>query len=148
MTWATINYGGWVAENQSDPVLESESCTGLLGIPSSSSKQNLSISSSRDKRDDAISFSTTIAWGESCWNGIANSGGFCQIGSITGGRSSRARKSSFDTSILANRGSPALMAYPISWNIFNIGSNSRIRWTTRSYLSLQIGEHTSELQSP
>ena len=64
-----------------------------------------------------------------------NSGGFRQIGSMTGGRSSQARKFGLDTSILSNRGSPALMACPISWNIFDIGSNSRIRWTACSCLS-------------
>ena len=54
---------------------------------------------------------------------------------MTGGRSSQARKSGFNMSILANRGSPALMACSISWNIFDIGSNSKIRWTAHSYPS-------------
>ena len=64
-----------------------------------------------------------------------NSGGFCQIGSMIGGRSSWARKSGCDTLILANRGSPALMVCLISWNIFDMGLNSIIRWTARSYPS-------------
>ena len=64
----------------------------------------------QDKREDAISFSTTIAWGGTCWSGIANNGGFCWIVCMTRGKSSQARKSSFDMSILANHGLPALMA--------------------------------------
>ena len=51
---------------------------------------------------------------------------------MTGGRSSRARKSDFDTLILASHGSPALMACPISWNIFDIGLNSKIIWTAHN----------------
>ena len=114
VTWATINFGGWAVENLSISVSEFESYTGLSSTPSSSSKQNFSISSSRDKREDAISSSTIAAWGGTCWSGIANGGVFCRIGNMTGGRLSRARKSSFDTLILANRGSPTLMACPIS----------------------------------
>ena len=36
------------------------------------------------------------------------------MGSLTGGRLSRAKKSDLDTSIQFIRGSPALMAWPIS----------------------------------
>ena len=77
VTWATTIFGGRATENLSDSVSESESCTGLSCASSFSSKWNLSISSSRDKREDAISSFTTAAWGGTCWSGIVNSGRFC-----------------------------------------------------------------------
>ena len=123
VTWATINFRGRAVENLSNSVSEFESCTGLSDIP----PPRRNGISSRDKREDAISFSAAAAWSGTYYNGTASSGGFCQIGSTTGGRLSRPRKFSLDTSILASRGSPTLMACPTSWNIFEIGSNSKIR---------------------
>ena len=118
VTWVTISFKGRAVESQSNLVSKSKSCTGLFETPSSSSKWNLSISSSRDKQEDAISSSAATAWNGTCCNGTTSSGGFCWISSTTRGRSSRARKSGLDISILASRGSPALMACPTSWNIF------------------------------
>ena len=135
VTWATTNFKEQVIKSLLDSISESVSYTGLSDTPSSLSKRNFSISSSRDKRKDAISSSAAAAWGGTCCSGTTNKGGFCQIGSTTGGRLSRARKSGFDTSILASWGLPVLMACPTSWNIFEIDSNSKIRWTTHSYLS-------------
>ena len=135
VTWVIINFRGRAAESLSDLVSESKSCTGLFRTLSSLSKWNLSISLSSDEREDAISSSVAVAWSGTYCNGTASSRGFCRIGSTTGGRSSRARKSGLDTSILASRGSPALMVCLTSWNIFEIGSNTRIRWTARSCLS-------------
>ena len=72
---------------------------GALGF-SHSSKWNFSISSSSDRRDEAISSS-----------GIATtSERICGSGSATSGRSSRAKKFGCEMSIRANLGSPALIA--------------------------------------
>ena len=135
-TWATISFRGRAAESLSHSVSESKSCTGLSRTPSSSLKWNLSIFSSRDKQEDAISSSAATTWSGTYCNGTTSSGGFCQISSTTRGRSSRVRKSGLNTSILANRGSPILIVCSTFWNIFEIGSNSKIRWTARSCPSL------------
>ena len=134
VTWVIISFRGRAAESLSDSVSESKTCTCLSETPSSSSKWNLSISLSRDKQENAISSLAAAAWSGTCCNGTASTGGFYRIGSTTGGRSSRVRKSGLDMSILASRGSPALMACPTSWNIFEIGSNTRIRWMACSCL--------------
>ena len=118
---AMTNYSGWMEERLVDSVSESEISTGFSNAPSSSMKRNWFISSSRDSREDAISSSAmTIAARGTCCNGITSGGGIWWMGSLTGGRSSQAKKSGLDTSIRFIRGSPALMAWPISWNRFEI----------------------------
>ena len=67
---------------------------------SSSSKRNLSIFSSSDRRHEAISSS----------GAAAASGKICGSGSATSGRSSQAKKFGRETSIRANLGSPTLIA--------------------------------------
>ena len=69
---------------------------------SSSSKRNLSISSSSDRRNEAISFS----------GAAATLGKICGSGNATSERSSQAKKFGRETSIRANLGSPALIALP------------------------------------
>ena len=131
------DFGKWAEESLSDSVLESESSTGFSSAISSSLKRNWSISSSNDKRKEPISFSTTaVASGGTCCSGIASGWGIWWTGSMVGGRSSRAKKSDFHRSIRFIRGSPTLMAWPTSWKIFEMGSNSRIKWTARNYRSL------------
>ena len=120
---AMTNYSGWMEERLADSVSESEISTGFSNAPSSSMKRNWFISSSRDSREDAISSSAmTVASRGTCCNGITSGGGIWWMGSLTGGRSSQAKKSGLDTSIWFIRGSPALMAWPISWKVFEIGS--------------------------
>ena len=54
------------------------------------------------------------------------------MGSLTRGRSSQAKKFGLDTSIRFIRGSPTLMAWPISWKTLEMGSKSKIKWTARN----------------
>ena len=130
---AMTNCFGWMEESLTDSVSESEISTSFLDAPSSSMKQNRSISSSRDSREDAISsYAAIIASRGTCCNGITNGGGIWWMGNLTGGRLSRAKKSGLDTSIRFIQGSLALMAWPISWKVFEIGSKSKIKWTARN----------------
>ena len=69
--------------------LASEMVTKGTPGSSSSSKWNLSISSSSDRRDEAIFSSGTAA----------TSGRICGSGSATGGRSARAKKFGRETTI-------------------------------------------------
>ena len=110
-----INYLGWMDDRLTDLVSESKMSTGFSDGPTSFSKRNWSIFSSKDSQEDTISFSaTTDASRGTCCRGIISGGGICWMGSLTGGRLSRAKKSDLDTSIQFIRGSPALMAWPIS----------------------------------
>ena len=107
------NCFGWMEENLADSVSESEIFTGSLNDPSSSTKRNWSISSSRDSREDAISSSAAIVASRGiCCNGITSGRGIWWMGSMTRGRSPQAKKSGLDTLIRFIRGSPALMAWP------------------------------------
>ena len=78
---------------------------GSLCSSLSSSWWNWSISASRDRREEAVSSF-----------GAATSQGGQWRGNSTSGRSSQARKSGMETSIRASQGSPALIAWPTSWN--------------------------------
>ena len=99
----------------------------IIGSPCSSfssSSWNWSISSSIDKRKEAVSSLGAATSGRARWEG-----------SSTSTTSSQARNLSTKTSILRSRGSPALIAWPISWKLSDSGSKSRMRWTTLSCLS-------------
>ena len=123
------NCFGWTEERLADLVSESEISTGFSDGPSSSMKRNWFISSSKDSREDAISSSAAIVASRgTCCNGITSGGEIWWIGSLTGGRLSQAKKFGLDTSIRFIRGSPALMAWPISWKTFEIGSKYKIKW--------------------
>ena len=125
-----INCLGWTDDRLTDSVSEFEMSTGFSDGPTSSSKRNWSISSSKDSREDAISSSAaTDASRGTCCRGIISGGGIYWMCSLTGGRPSRAMKSGLDTSIQFIWGSPALMAWPISWKTLEIGSKSKIKWT-------------------
>ena len=85
---------------------------------------NWSISASSDSRDDAVySLKTAASWGGR------------QEGKSTGTISSRAKNLGTKTSILASRGSPALIAWPTSWNLSNKGWKLRMRWMALNCLS-------------
>ena len=110
--------------------------TGFSDSPTSSTKRNWSISSSKDSRKEVVSSSAaTGASRGTCCKGITSWGGICWTGSLTGGRSLRAKKVGLDTSMRCILGSPALMAWPISWKTLEMGSKSKIRWTTHSWRS-------------
>ena len=127
-TRVMINCWGWIEDRLIDSVSESEISTGFLDGPTSSPKRNWSISSSKDSREDAISsFAITSASKGTYCKGIMSRGGICWTGSLTGGRSSQAKKSSLDTLIWFIRGSPALMVWPISWKTLEMGSKSKIK---------------------
>ena len=135
-TWVIINYLGWTEDMLTDLVSESDMSTSFSDGFTSSTKWNWSISSSKDSREDAISSSAaTGASRGTCYKGIMSWGGICWTGSLMGGRFSRAKKSGLDTSIRCILGSPTLMAWPISWMTFEMGSKSKIRWTARSWRS-------------
>ena len=86
--WAMPNCFGWMEERLEDSVSELEISTG----PSSSTKRNWSISSFRNSRGDAISFfAAIVASRETCCNGITSEGGIWWMGSLIGGRLSRAK---------------------------------------------------------
>ena len=73
------------------------------------------ISSSNDKRDEAISSSSiAAALGRICESGSAADGRFCGTGNTTEGRSLRAKNLSLETSIRANLELQALIAWPTS----------------------------------
>ena len=123
---------GWMEERLADSVSKFEMSTSFSVASSSSTKRNWSISSSKDSREDAISsFAATVASRGTCYNGIISRGGIWWMGSLRRGRSSRAKKSGLDTSLRFIRGSLALMAWPISWKVFEIGSKSKIKWTAK-----------------
>ena len=135
-TQVIINYLGWTEDWLTDSVSEFEISIGFLDDPTSSTKRNWSISSSKDSREDAISsFAATGASRGTCCKGIISGGGICWTGSLTKGRSSRAKKSDLDTLIRFIRGSPALMVWPISWKTLEMGSKSKIKWTARNWRS-------------
>ena len=110
-TRATINLREWVVENLSKSALEFESSTGLFGTSRSSWRWNWLISASRDKGVEAISSL-----------GAATSWGMHWMGSSTGGSSLRAKNSGLEMSMRANLESPALIAWPTSWNMRDRGS--------------------------
>ena len=88
-----------------------------------SSKWNLSISSSNERRDEAISFlGNAAALGRFCGGGCAFGGRFCGIGKATGGRSLQAKNPGLEMSIRANLEFPALIAWPMSWKVQDSGS--------------------------
>ena len=72
----TKSLGEWAVESLSKSASEFESSTGLSDTPSSSSKWNWSMSASREKHEEAVSYL-----------GAATSLGECGGGSSTGGRS-------------------------------------------------------------
>ena len=128
-----INCLGWIEDILTESVLESDMSTGFSNSPTSSTKRNWFISSSKDSWEDVISSSAaTSASRGTCCKGITSWGGICWTGSLTGGRFLQAKKSGLDTSIRCILGSPALMAWPISWNTLEMGSKSKIRWTACS----------------
>ena len=99
-TWVIINYLGWIEDRFTDSVSESEISTGFSDGPTSSTKRNWSISSSKDSWEDAIfSAVATGALRGTCCKGIISRGGICWTGSLTGGRSSRAKKFGLDMSM-------------------------------------------------
>ena len=107
--------------------------TGAPCSSFSSLSQNWSISSSSDKREEAVFSLGAAALGRARWRG-----------SSTGGRSFWARKPGIETSILHSRRSPALMALPTSWKASDSGSKSRMRWTALNCPSSLI--NTSDLR--
>ena len=128
-----INCLGWTEDRLIDSVSESKISIGFLDGHTSSTKRNWSISSSKDSQKDAISSSAaTDASRGTCCKGIISGGGICWIGSLTGGRSSQAKKSGLDTSMRFIRESPALMAWPISWKVLKMGTESKIKWTAHN----------------
>ena len=64
--------------------------------------------------------------------GAATSLGECGGGSLTGGRSLWAKKPGRETSIRWILGSPALIAWPASWNAFEKGLKSNTKWMAHS----------------
>ena len=109
----------------------------ITGSPSSSlssSSWNWSISSSSDRREEAVSSLRAIVLGRVRWEG-----------SLTGTTSSRARNPGTEMSILWSRGSPALIMLPTSWKLSYNGSKSSMRWTALSYLSSLT--NTSDLRT-
>ena len=124
-TQATMSLGEWAAECLSNS--SSESGSWIIGSARSFlsfSKWNWSISTSSDRRKEAVSFLGTTTSGKTCWKG-----------SSTGGRSSQARKLGSDTSILASQGSPTLIVLPTSWNASKRGTKSKIGWMAHNCLS-------------
>ena len=110
--------------------------TGFSDGPASSTKRNWSISSYKDSREEAISSSaSTDASKGTCCRGTMSWGGICWTGSLIGGRSSWAKNFGLDTSTRFILGSPALIAWPISWKTLEMGSKSKIRWTACSWWS-------------
>ena len=99
----TTRIGSWAPENLSVSSLASD--MGIICSPwsSSSLRRNWSISSSRDRPEEAVSSLGATAAGRMGTRGIP-------AGTI----SSRARNSGIETSILWILGSPALIAWPTS----------------------------------
>ena len=115
---AITRIGVWTPEFLSDsPSAFEMLIRGALGL-FSSLKWNLSISSSNDKRDEAISSSSiATASGRICRSGSATSGRFYGTGSTTRGKSLWAKNPGLETSIRANLEFPTLIAWPTSWKI-------------------------------
>ena len=110
-TQETINLEEWVAENLSKLASESESSTDLFGTSPSSSRWNWLISALTDKGVEAVSsLRVAISW-RTRW-----------MGNSTGRRSLQAKNLGLETSIYARLGSPALIAWPMSWNTWERGS--------------------------
>ena len=83
----------------------------------------LSISSSNERRDEAISSSGSAAasrrfCGSDCAAGVR----FCGISKTIKGRSLLAKKPGLETLIRASLELPALIAWPTSWKMRDIGS--------------------------
>ena len=94
---------------------------GAIGL--FSSKQNLSISSSNERRDEAISSLRNVAAsGRFCGGGCVVGGSFCGIGKATKGRSIQAKNPGLEMSIRANLELPTLIAWPMSWKVRDRGS--------------------------
>ena len=132
-TYAMTSLGEWAVDYLSN--LSSKSgrwivCYAFSSL--SSLKWNWLISTSSDWREEAVSFLGTVASGRACWRG-----------SLTGERSSQARKPGTETSIQASQRSLALIAWPTSWNVSDRGSKSKIRWT-----GLQLPVFTHEYLGP
>ena len=84
----------------------------------SSSKWNLSISSSNERQDEAISsLRNAAASGRFCGSSCVVGGRFCGIGKMTRGRSLPAKNPSLETSIRANLELPTFIAWPTSWKM-------------------------------
>ena len=120
---ASIKYRLWILELLSDSLSASKmQIKGALGL-FSSSKWNLSISSSSDRQDEATPFTSIAA--ASIWayrSKIATSRGFCSTGRGTRRRSLRAKNPGLKTSIRANLELPAIVAWPTSWKVWDRGS--------------------------
>ena len=120
-----INCLRWTKDKLTDLVSESEMSTSFLDGPTSSTQQNWYISSSKDSWENAIfSSAATGASRGTCCRRIISGGGICWTDSLTGGRSSRAKKSDLDMLIRFIWGFPALMALAYllknPWNRFKI----------------------------
>ena len=128
---AIIKYGLWIPELLSDsPSVSEMQIRGALGL-FPSSKWNLSISSSSDKRDEATPSTGIVTASRGAYRSRSvTGGGFCSAGRKTGGRSLRAN--GLETSIQANLELPALIAWPTSWKVRGKGSQSKIRGAARN----------------
>ena len=121
------------AKTPSSSASESEGFTGLSSA-SPSSKQNWSNSVSRDRREKVVSSLEAATSQGKRWRG-----------SSTGERSFRAKKPGTETSMQANLGSPAFIAWLASWYALDKGSSLRIKWITCNCLSSLI--NISDLSS-
>ena len=137
---AIIKYGLWIPELLSDsPSVSEMQIRGALGL-FPSSKWNLSISSSSDKRDEATPSTGIVTASRGAYRSRSvTGGGFCSAGRKTGGRSLWAngletsiRANGLETSIQANLELPALIAWPTSWKVRGKGSQSKIRGAARN----------------
>ena len=121
-----INCLGWTKDISTESISESNMSTGFSNGPTSFTKRNWSISSSKDSREEAISFSATIdATRGTCCKGTTSWGGICWTGSLTRGRSSWAKKVGLGTSMRFILGSLALIAWPISWKLSKWARNPK-----------------------
>ena len=102
-TCAITSPGEWAAEDLLSSPSEFETSTGLPSASSSFSKRNWSISASKEKLEEVVSSLE-----------IATSKGEHWKGSSTGGRSLWAKEPGTETSMRANLGSPAFIAWPAS----------------------------------
>ena len=131
---ATMSLGEQIMKDLSSSPFEFDISAGSSCASPSSSRRNWSISALRDRCEEVVSsLGVTTSRGEWWW------------GSSTGERSSQARKPGTETSIQASQGLPALIAWPISWNLSDKGSKSRMRWTALNCLPSPT--YTSDLST-
>ena len=128
---AMTNYFGWMEESLVDSVLESKISIGFSVPRLPRSEINL-FPPLGIAENVIFSSAAIVASKGTCCNGITSGWGIWWIGSLTGGRSSQAKKFGLDTSIRFIRGSPTLIAWPISWKTFKIGSKYKIKWLARN----------------